>query len=91
MRPEQRVGAIESRLRSAFQPEALEVEDESHLHAGHPGARDGRGHYRVMIVSPAFEGLSLIQRHRQVYQALDEMMDTDIHALSIEAYSSSDL
>lgn len=80
-----RVEAIRGRLTAAFSPEELQIIDESHKHAGHAGARDGRGHFAVTIVSPAFAGMTPIQRHRAVYQALGEMMQTDIHALSIQA------
>ena len=83
----QRVDLIRQALDSGLHPEALEIEDESHLHAGHAGARDGRGHFRVTIVSEAFAGLRPLQRHRRVYQALGKLMDTDIHALSIQAYT----
>ena len=67
------------------------MEDESHLHAGHAGAKDGRGHFRVSIVSEAFEGMNPIARHRAVYAAMGDLMTTDIHALSIEALASSEL
>ena len=87
----ERPAEIERRLQAAFDPESLLVEDESHLHAGHAGARDGRGHFRVSIVSEAFEGLMPIKRHRLVYEAMGELMQTDIHALSIEAIASSEL
>lgn len=80
-----RVLAIRSRLMSAFSPIELEVIDESHLHAGHPGARDGRGHFRVNIVSSIFSGRTRIQRHRMIFAALGSLMETDIHALSISA------
>ena len=60
-------------------------------HKGHEGARDGRGHFRVMIVSDAFAGMNAIARHRAVYAAMGELMTTDIHALSIEAVASSEL
>ncbi|MFT4196904.1 MAG: BolA family protein [Pseudoxanthomonas sp.] len=76
------------RLRRALQalaPQQLEVEDQSHLHAGHAGARDGRGHYRVRIVSEAFAGRAPLARHRIVYAAVGAMMQTDVHALSIQA------
>lgn len=86
-----RLAEIERRLESVFAPESLLVEDESHLHAGHAGARDGRGHFRVSIVAEHFDGLSAIARHRAVYQAMGELMQTDIHALTIEALASSDL
>lgn len=91
MNTEQRLQAIRERLESALQPEELAVEDEGHLHIGHEGAKDGRGHFRVMVVSGAFDGKTLIQRHRAIYQALGELMTTDIHALAIDAYSSSEL
>ncbi len=80
-----RVATIRSKLEAAFAPEYLEIIDESHKHAGHAGARDGRGHFVVEIVSPAFAGMTPIQRHRAVYAALGELMQTDIHALSINA------
>ena len=82
---EQRVEAIRTALAAAFEPVELEVVDESHLHAGHEGARDGRGHFRVRVVSPVFEGMSVLQRHRAVYAALGTLMETDIHALAIRA------
>jgi BolA protein len=91
MTPEQRLAEIRQRLEAAFTPEALEVDDESHQHIGHEGAKDGRGHFRVMIVAEAFDGLSAIARHRAVYNAMGELMQTDIHALSIEAVASSEL
>ncbi len=87
----ERPAEIERRLREAFAPESVHVEDESHLHAGHAGARDGRGHFRVSIVSEAFEGMNPIARHRAVYDVRGELMQTDIHALSIEALASSEL
>ncbi len=80
-----RVDAIRARLTDAFAPAHLEIVDESHMHAGHAGARDGRGHFAVTIVAAAFAGMTPIQRHRAVYQALGELMQTDIHALSIQA------
>ena len=82
---EQRVEAIRTAVAAAFEPVELEVVDESHLHAGHEGARDGRGHFRVRVVSPVFEGMSVLQRHRAVYAALGTLMETDIHALAIRA------
>lgn len=82
---EQRVDAIRAALEAALSPESLSVVDDSHRHAGHAGAQDGRGHYNVEIVSAAFAGLNPIARHRAVYAALGEMMTTDIHALAIKA------
>lgn len=81
-----RVALIRERLDRALNLERLEVEDESHLHAGHPGARAGGGHYRVLVVSPDFAGHGRIQRHRLVYEAIGDAMRADtIHALSIRA------
>ena len=82
---EQRVGAIRAALERALSPVSLDIEDESHRHAGHAGARDGRGHFRVDIVSAAFEGLAPLARHRAVYAAVGDLMTTDIHALAIQA------
>jgi BolA protein len=86
-----RVAEIERRLREALQPEMLVVEDESHLHAGHAGARDGRGHFRVTIVAAAFAGQPMLARHRAVYAALGDLMRTDIHALAIDAVAGDEL
>ena len=82
---EARVAAIRAALQQTFTPSVLEVRDDSHRHAGHAGARDGRGHFNVVIVSDAFVGLSSLARHRAVYAALGDLMTTDIHALSIQA------
>lgn len=82
---EQRPEAIRAALQAALAPLSLEVVDESHKHAGHAGARDGRGHFAVSITSEAFAGLAPLARHRKVYAALGELMTTDIHALSIHA------
>ena len=80
-----RVERIRALLDAALIPQSLEVVDDSARHAGHEGARDGRGHFDVDIVSDAFAGLMPLARHRKVYAALGEMMQTDIHALSIRA------
>jgi len=81
-----RVQMIRERLDQKLTLERLEVEDESHLHAGHPGARAGGGHYRVLVVSPDFAGQGRLQRHRMVYDAIGNAMRADtIHALSIRA------
>ncbi len=82
---EQRVETIRAALQAAFAPQRLEIRDDSHRHAGHAGAQDGRGHFHVDIVSAAFAGQSSLQRHRAVYAALGELMQTDIHALSTQA------
>jgi len=77
---------IRERLQSAFAPAELDVLDEGHKHAGHAG--EGKGHFRVRIVSAAFAGQLPLKRHRMVYAALDDLMDNGIHALSIDARSS---
>ena len=80
-----RVARIRAALESALDPAFVEVVDDSARHAGHEGARDGRGHFNVDVVSEAFAGLAPLARHRKVYAAVGTMMDTDIHALSIRA------
>ncbi len=86
-----RVDAIRARLAAALSPEQLEVADESHRHVGHAGARDGRGHFRVRVVSAAFRGQSPLARHRAVFAALGDLMQTDIHALAIDARSPEEI
>lgn len=80
-----RVKAIEEKLTSAFEPLELLVKDQSQLHVGHAGAEDGRGHFDVTIVAAAFEGANPLKRHRMIYDALDDLLKTDIHALRIKA------
>ena len=80
-----RVDRIEALLRQAFSPSKLQIKDQSHLHAGHAGARDGRGHYEVTIVAEAFSNTRPLARHRMIYDALGTLMETDIHALRINA------
>jgi BolA protein len=80
-----RAERLESRLRAALQPSELQVIDDSHLHAGHAGAAGGQGHFTVLLVSERFAGQPVVRRHRLVYEAVGDMMQTDIHALSITA------
>ena len=80
---------IEQRLRTALAPESLEIIDDSAAHAGHAGAREG-GHFTVRVVSAAFAGKTLIQRHRLIYTALADLMRRDIHALSINKAQAPD-
>lgn len=80
-----RLERIRAKLAQALPGAAIQLIDDSHHHAGHAGARDGRGHFRVHIVAGAFAGLRPLQRHQLVYRALDELMRSDIHALSITA------
>ena len=80
-----RMSAIRSRLEHSLAPLELELQDDSAKHQGHVGAQDGRGHYSVRILAPAFTNLGRLERHRMVYAALGDLMQTDIHALSITA------
>jgi len=82
---EDRIKRIEALLTEAFAPSKLQIKDQSHLHAGHAGAKDGRGHYEVTIVASAFVGQRPLARHRMIYDALGSLMETDIHALRINA------
>ena len=86
----ERATRIESILTSSFEPSRILVKDQSHLHAGHAGAQDGRGHFAVTIVSDRFDGQSRIARHRMIFDALGDMMQTDIHALSIKALTEDE-
>lgn len=81
---------IESKLREALEAVHVEVIDESHLHAGHPGARGGGGHFRALVVSPRFEGEGPVARQRRVYAALAEEMGRDIHALSLRTLTPAE-
>lgn len=81
---------IKQLLNDAFDPALLEIIDNSSAHAGHAGASSGGGHYHVTIVAEAFEGKSMVQRHQLVYKALGDMMKQQIHALGINALSSSE-
>lgn len=76
---------IESRLREALSPTQLQVWDDSEAHKGHAGAAKGGGHFELLITSSRFSGLRPIARHRLVYDALGDLMQTRIHALSINA------
>lgn len=79
-----RVEMIRERLEKEFAPTALEIIDDSHMHAGHASA-GGAGHFTVKITAMAFAGKMPLQRHKMVFAAVDDMMQTEIHALSIEA------
>lgn len=86
----ERVSRIEHLLAEAFSPSEMLVKDQSHLHAGHAGAKEGKGHFHVRIVSDKFAGQSRINRHRMVYDALGSFMQSDIHALQINALTPQD-
>jgi len=81
---------IKRLLTETFNPELLEITDNSAAHAGHAGAQSGGGHYHVTIIADAFAGKSLVQRHQMVYKALGDMMKEQIHALGINALSPSE-
>ncbi len=81
--PEGTAAKIRERLERALAPLALHIEDESALHAGHEGAKSGGGHYRVHLISSKFEGLTRVARHRLVYDALQDLMKREVHALSL--------
>ena len=82
---------IEKLLREKFQPQFLEVMDDSAKHAGHnPDAKNGGTHFSISIVSQAFVGKSLVERHRMIYAALQEPLKDTVHALAIKARINSD-
>jgi BolA protein len=82
---------ITNKLREAFMPESLEVQDESHLHEGHAGHRSGgETHYRVYIVSEVFKGKSRIERHRMINAALAVELAGSVHALALHAKASGE-
>ncbi|SVA67712.1 uncharacterized protein METZ01_LOCUS120566 [marine metagenome] len=82
---------IRQRLSVHLDPESVEIEDQSHLHAGHAGAASGGGHFEVVVVAQNFSGLNMLARHRLGYNALGEAMRNEIHALSIKAYTPDEL
>lgn len=85
-----RIETMRARL-GTLDPVSLQIIDESDKHAGHAGARDGGGHYVLHIVSALFAGKNTVARHRMVYSALGEMMKREIHALTIEAHTPSEI
>jgi len=85
-----RYDMIRQRLATTLAPEQLELQDDSHLHAGHAGAKSG-GHYTLRIVSTKFTGMRPVARHQLVYRSLGELMKTDIHALVITALCPDEL
>lgn len=82
---------IKEKLTAAFAPERLDIVDESHLHAGHAGARpEGESHFRVEIVAAAFDGKSRVERQRMVYATLSEELKTDVHALALKTLTPAE-
>lgn len=88
---ETRYARIRALLHDSLSPTMLNLVDESHLHAGHAGAASGGSHYRLTIVAPAFAGLTLVRRHRLVYDSVHLMMQHEIHALAITALTPDEL
>lgn len=86
-----RIARMRAQLEQAFQPTRLVITDQSHRHAGHPGAQDGRGHYEIEIVAAAFQGQMPLARHRLVYAALGKLLETDIHAVNINARAPGEI
>jgi BolA protein len=85
----ERIEQIKEGLKN-LNPTKIEIEDEGHLHVGHAGAKSG-GHFKLLIVSESFNDLSQIDRHKLIYNTLNELMKTEIHALSISAKTPSEL
>ncbi|WP_104207519.1 BolA family transcriptional regulator [Coxiella endosymbiont of Rhipicephalus microplus] len=84
---EDRIVQIQKRLIKVFHPEKLNVRDESHYHVGHVGSKEGKGHFAIFIVAKAFKNKSLLESHRMIYEALNDLIKTDIHALQIQIKS----
>ena len=87
---QERIGLFDADLRVAFKVTQLHIEDESHLHAGHAGAASGGGHFKLTIISPEFEGMNKVARHRAIYAALQRHFPEAIHALTILAFTPSE-
>jgi BolA protein len=83
----ERLDTIRTVLQATLQPAVLEIYDDSSSHAGHAGARNGGGHFYATIVADAFEGKTPVQRHQLVYRALGDLMRSEIHAISIKAFT----
>jgi len=86
-----RVEAIRERITRDLHPETVTIRDESRLHAGHAGAAGGGGHFAIRVVSKQFANRSLLERHRMVYRAVNDLMPSEVHALSIEALTPEEL
>ena len=87
---EDRDQKLRERLEAAFKPQELLVKDQSLLHIGHAGAQDGKGHFEVTIVSSMFKDVDRVRRHRMIYDALSDLIESDIHALRIRAYTPTE-
>jgi BolA protein len=87
MTPADRMATIQTRLQKEFAPTVLEVIDDSHLHVGHAGSRDGAGHYTVVVVAECFNGKNRVAVHREIYAVLADLIPLEIHALQIKLAS----
>lgn len=85
-----RIQRIRAALADGLATDDIAIRDDSHKHIGHEGAKTGLGHFHVTIRSPKFTGVNPIQRHRLVYEALGELMQTDIHAVQIRALAAEE-
>lgn len=83
MSTEERIALVTERL-SSLNPTHFQIIDESHLHAGHAGAKGGANHFRLIIGSDQFNGLSTVAKHRLIYDQLQDLIPFPIHALAIE-------
>lgn len=83
MNSNERIKEIEARLKKALNPEKLEIIDEGYQHLGHAGAQSGLGYFAIIIRAEGLQGKPKVQQHRLIYQAIGDMMQTDIHALRI--------
>ena len=88
---QERIILFEADLQQAFAIKSLQIDDESHLHAGHAGAASGGGHFKLTIVSPEFKGMNLVARHRAIYAALNRHITKEIHALTIVALTPEEM
>ena len=90
MSNQERITLFKVALEKQLNPTQLEIEDESHLHAGHAGAAGGAGHFRITLTAASFNGLSRVARHRLVYDALKDYIPQEIHALAIQALAPNE-
>ena len=90
IRNEERIVLFLADLKAALPIDQIAIEDESHLHAGHAGAASGGGHFKLTLISSAFDGLNRVARHRLIYAALNRHIPAEIHALTIEAHSPAE-
>ena len=88
---ESRVERIRALVQDRLRPQRLEIRDDSAAHAGHAGATDGTGHFRLLVVADCFSGRTLVQRHRLVHDALAELLRDEIHALALVTKSPDEL